>query len=45
MYEKSSILSVGTGIRINSTVAYGSIPIKIQFFDYHKRFINRINVL
>ena len=44
MYEKSSILLTGTGVRKNSTVASGSSPIKIHYFEYPKRFLNRINV-
>ena len=35
--RKSSILLAGTGIRKNSTVASGTSPIKIHYFDYHKR--------
>ena len=30
-------------MRKNSTVASGSSPIKIHYFDYPKCFINRIN--
>ena len=35
--RKSSILLAGTGIRKDSTVVSGSSPIKIHYFDYHKR--------
>ena len=44
MYVKTSfILLAVTGVRKNSTVACGFIPVKIHYFDYPKRFINRIN--
>ena len=43
MYKKITILLAGTGVRKNSTVASGSSSIKILYFDYLKRFINRIN--
>ena len=43
MYEKSSILLAGTGVRKYSTVARGYSPTKIHYFDYSKRLINRIN--
>ena len=45
MYEKQlcSILLAGTGVRKNSSVACGSSPVKIYYFDCPKRFINRIN--
>ena len=41
--RKSSISLAGTGVRKISSVASGSSPIKIHYFDYLKRFINRIN--
>ena len=43
--KKKVCLSVlaRTGVRRNSTVASGSSPIKIHYFDLPKRFINRIN--
>ena len=40
---KSSILLAGTRVRKYSTVACGSSLIKINYFDYPKCFINRIN--
>ena len=43
MYEKNSILLAGPAVRKNSTVAFGSSPIRIHYVDYPKRFINRIN--
>ena len=43
MYEKSCILLAGTDVMKNSTVACGSIPIKIHYFYYPKSFISRIN--
>ena len=43
--QQSSILFAGTGIRKKSTVASESSPMKIHYFDYHKRFINRKNEL
>ena len=42
MYEKAAFLAK-TGIRKNSAVACGSSLIKINYFDYTKRFINRIS--
>ena len=42
MYETLYLLAA-TGIRKNSTVACGLSPIKIHYFDYLKRLINRIN--
>ena len=43
LYEKSYILLAGTGVMKISTVACGSSPIKIRYFDYPKHFIDRIN--
>ena len=43
MYEKAPILFAGSCVSQNSTVASGSSSIKIHYFDYFKRFINRIN--
>ena len=40
---KSFILLAGTFARITNNVDCGSSPIKINYFDYPKRFINRIN--
>ena len=42
MYEKSSILLAGTGVRKISTVACWVSPIKIHFSDYPKSLISRI---
>ena len=38
-----SILLAQMGVRKISFVAYGISPIKIHYFDYSKRFTNRIN--
>ena len=43
MYQKSSILLAGTGVRKFSFVACGCSPIKVQFSDYPKSFTGRIN--
>ena len=43
LYIKSSILLAGSAISKISTVACGSSPIKAHYFDYLKRYINRIN--
>ena len=40
--EKLNFLT-GTAVRKISTVASGFSPIKIHYFDYLKRFINRIH--
>ena len=40
---KSSILLAVTGVRKNSNVACEFSHIIIHYFDYLKRFINRIN--
>ena len=37
MFEKAHFISP------TDTVACGSIPIKTHYFDFSKRFINRIN--
>ena len=42
MNEKASFLA-RTGVRKNSYVALGFSSIKINYFEYPKRFINRIN--
>ena len=41
--QKSSILLAGTGVIKNSTVACGSSSIKIDYSDYPKSLISRIN--
>ena len=43
MRKKTSILFARTGVRKNSTLAAGSIHIKIHYSDYSERFINIIN--
>ena len=40
MYEKSQILLAGTGIRKMTLVAHGVSPIKIDYSDNPKSFIN-----
>ena len=42
MYKTSVLLSL-SGVRKISTVSSGSSHIKVHYFDYPKRFINRIN--
>ena len=39
--RKNSILLASTGIRKNSTVASGSSPIKIHYFDYPQTFYHK----
>ena len=43
MYQKSSILLAGTGVWKISSVAYGFSSIKIDYSDYLKSLISRIN--
>ena len=43
MYEKSSILLAGTGVRKVSSVACGFSQSKIYLSDYQKSLISRIN--
>ena len=43
MYQKSSILLAGTGIWKISSVACGFSSIKIDYSDYLKSLISRIN--
>ena len=43
LYQKSSILLAGTGVWKISSVASGFTSIKIDFNDYPKSLISRIN--
>ena len=43
MYQKSSILLAGNGTVKISSVACGFSPVKIDYSDYPKSFISRIN--
>ena len=39
MYEKSSVLLAGTGVRKISFLACGFSPVKIQFSEYPERLM------
>ena len=43
MYQKSSILLAGTGVWKISSVACGFSSIKLDYYDYQKSLISRIN--
>ena len=43
MYQKSSFLLARTGVQKISSVACGFSSIKIDYFDYPKSLISRVN--